>query len=97
MTCCSCKNLDTKKKASGAVSGTAYMCKKNKSYVLGCNNECDKFANASRDNDSCDKIYREGKDWDNDKTSPGTYIFIGLVLLIILIFVLIFNHDLFGI
>ena len=81
MACCSCKNLDTKKKISGAVSGTAYMCKKNKTYVLGCNNECSKFAKASR---------------DNDKTSPVTYIVIGLILLVILIFVFIFNHDIYG-
>lgn len=97
MACCSCKNLDTKKKVNGAVSGTAYMCKKNKSYVLGCYSECSKFAKASRDNDTCDKIYIEGKDWDNNKTCPGTYMVIGFILLIILIFVFIFNHELFGI
>ena len=31
--CCSCKNLDTKKKVDGAVSGSRYYCKKNKTYV----------------------------------------------------------------
>ena len=96
MVCAGCKNLDTKKKADGSVSGTRYMCKKHKVYVGGDNKICDKFAKADRDNDTYNKLYHDGKDWDNDKTSPSTYIIIGLILLVILIFVFIFNHDLFG-
>ena len=97
MACCSCKNLDTKKKVSGVVSGTAYMCKKNKSYVLGCNGECKNFAKASRDNDLCDKIYREGKDWDNDPTSPSTYIIVAIIILVITLIVFLFNMDMYGV
>lgn len=97
MACCSCKNLDTKKKVNGVVSGTAYMCKKHKSYVLGCDNECDKYAKASRDADTCNKIFREGKDWDNDRHSATFYIVIALILLVILLLVFLFNSDLYGI
>lgn len=97
MACCSCKNLDTKKKINGEVSGIAYMCKKHKSYVLGCNDECDNFAKADRDADTCNKLYREGKDWDNDRHSGTFYMVIGIILLIILLFVFLFNRNLFGI
>lgn len=96
MVCAGCKNLDTKKKVDGAVSGTRYMCKKHKVYVGGDNNICDKFAKAGRDNDVYNKLYKEGRDWDNDNTSPGVYIAAALVLLVILIFVFLFNRDLFG-
>ena len=96
MACCSCKNLDTKKKINGVVSGTCYLCKKHKVYVLGCDLECDNFAKASRSASDCDKIYFEGKDWDNDRHSAGFYISIAVILLIILIFVFLFNRDLFG-
>lgn len=93
--CCSCRNLDAKKKLNNVVIETAFMCKENKSYVLRCYSECDKFAKASRHNDSCDKIYRKGKNFYNDETSSGTYITIVIILLVILIIVFIFNHDLF--
>ena len=96
MVCAGCKNLDTKKKADGAVSGVRYMCKKHKVYVGGDNEICDKFAKASRDTDTYNKLYKEGREWDNDKTSHSTYITIAIILLVILIFVFIFNHDLFG-
>ena len=97
MACCSCKNLDTKKKVSGCVSGTSYMCKKHKVYVLGCYDECNSFSKASRDAETCDKIYNEGKKWDNDRHSASFYIIIGLILLAILVLVLLFDHELFGI
>lgn len=97
MACCSCKNLDTKKKVDGVCSGVAYMCKKHKTYVLGCNDECDAFAKCSRDADTCDKIYREGEDWDNDRHSATFYIVIALILLFITLLVFLFNSNLYGI
>lgn len=96
MVCAGCKNLDTKKKADGAVSGVRYYCKKHKSYVGGDNEICDKFANAGRDNDTYNKLYNEGRNWDNDKTSPTVYIVGAIILLIITFLVLIFNSDLYG-
>ena len=97
MVCAGCKNLDTKKKADGAVSGTRYMCKKHKVYVGGDNEICDKFSKAGRDTDTYNKLYREGREWDNDKTSPGTYIIIALILLFITLIVFLFNMDLYGV
>lgn len=96
MVCAGCKNLDTKKKVNGEVSGVRYYCKKNKVYVGGDNEICDKFAKANIDTDTYNNLYKEGKEWDNDRTSPGVYIGAALILLIILIFVFIFNRDLFG-
>lgn len=95
MSCCSCKNLDTKKKVDGAVSGAKYLCKKHKVYVSGDTIECDKFAKCYRDSDTCNKIYKEGKEWDNDKTSPSIYFVIGVILLIILIIVYLCNPELY--
>jgi len=97
MVCAGCKNLDTKKKVNGAVSGVRYQCKKHKIYVGGDNKICDKFAKADRDNDTYHKLYHEGKDWDNDKTSPGTYIIVAIILLVITLIVFLFNMDLYGV
>lgn len=96
MVCAGCKNLDTKKKVQGAVSGVRYLCKKHKVYVGGDNKICDKFAKAGRDTDTYNKLYREGRDWDNDRISPGVYIGATIILLIVLLFVFLFNRDLFG-
>lgn len=85
MSCCSCKNLDEKKKANGACSGAKYYCKKLKTYVSGDMHECDKFTSCYRSVDKCDEIYRDGKNFDNDTTSAGTYIILAIILLVILI------------
>lgn len=96
MVCAGCKNLDTKKKVNGAVSGTRYMCKKHKIYVGGDNKICDKFVKAGRDNDTYHKLYHEGREWDNDNTSPSTYVIIAIILLVITLIVFLFNKDLYG-
>ena len=75
-TCCSCKNLDTKKKVDGACSGAKYNCKKIKNYVSGDTDACDKYEKAYRSNDECDKIFLEGKNWDNDKHTAKFYLII---------------------
>ena len=94
-TCSSCKNLDTKKKVNGACSGVKYNCKKIKKYVAGDMDSCDKYASCYRSVDDCNKIYREGRDWDDDKHSAGFYFFLGLILLIITIIMFLFNKDLY--
>ena len=96
MVCAGCKNLDTKKKVNGEVSGVRYFCKKHKAYIGGDNEICDKFAKADRDNDTYNKLYKEGKEWDNDRTAPGVYIGAAIILLIILLIAILFNHDLYG-
>lgn len=97
MTCSSCKNLDEKKKVDGAVSGARYYCKKHKTYVDGSMDACDKYEKCYRDNDTCDKIYEEGRDFDNDKNSASFYLLIGLILLVLLVIAFLFNSDLYGI
>lgn len=93
--CCSCKNLDTKKKVDGAVRGAKYYCKKLKTYVPGNMDSCEKFESCFRSNDDCDKIFDEGKVWDNDKNTGLFYFIIGLILLIISIIVFLFNRDMY--
>ena len=97
MVCAGCKNLDTKKKIDGAVSGVRYYCKKHKNYVGGNHEICDKFAKGSRDNDTYNKLYKEGREWDNDRTSPGVYIAAAIILLIITLIIFLFNMDLYGV
>ena len=52
---------------------------------------------AYRDNDAYNKLYDEGRKWDNDKTSPGVYIIAAIVLLIITFIIFLFNSSLYGI
>ena len=94
--CCSCKNLDEKKSAKGAVSGCKYYCKKLKTYVSGDDDSCPKFEKSiTRSTDKCNDIFKEGKDFYNDTHSVGYYGVILLILVIIMILILIFNHDLY--
>ncbi len=94
--CAGCKNLDEKKKVDGAVSGTRYYCKKSKKYIDGSMNVCDKFEKSYiRDIDTYNKIYKEGKDWDNDAHSASFYLIIGVILLIILLIVYLCNPGLY--
>ena len=94
-TCSSCKNLDTKKKVDGACSGAKYNCKKLKAYVTGDTDACQKYEKCYRSTDDCNKIYREGREWDNDKHSASFYFLIGIILLILLIIVFLFNREMY--
>ncbi len=95
MVCAGCKNLDTKKKVDGSVSGTKYYCKKNKKYISGSMEVCPKFAKSYRDTDTYNKIYEEGEKWDDDNTSPFAYFIIAIILLIVLALVYLFNPELY--
>ena len=94
-TCSSCKNLDDKKKVDGACGGAKYNCKKLKTYVSGDTDACEKYEKCFRSNDDCNKIYSEGREWDNDKHSASFYLIIGIILLIITLIVFLFNRDLY--
>lgn len=94
-TCSSCKNLDTNKKVDGACSGAKYNCKKLKVYVAGDTDACEKYEKSYRSNDDCNKIYREGRDWDNDKHSAKFYLIVGIALLIITIIMILINRDMY--
>ena len=93
--CCSCKNLDTKKKANGHISGTKYYCKKAGTYVSGDTDACGKYESCFRSNSDIEKIYNEGKKWSDDTTPIGVYFFMLIVLLIILLIVYIFVPGVF--
>ncbi len=94
-TCSSCKNLDTKKKVDGACSGAKYNCKKLKTYIAGDMDACEKYESCYRSNDDCNKIYREGREWDNDTHSASFYFILAFILFIITFIVFLFNRNLF--
>ena len=83
--CCSCKNLDTKKKVSGKTSGAKYYCKKLETAVSGDNPACEKYAPSFRSNSETDEIYRDGKNWSDDSASVGAYLIIAIILVVLLI------------
>ena len=56
---------------------------------------CEKYEKCFRSNDDCNKIYREGRDWDNDNHSASFYLIIGAIILIITIIMFLFNRDLY--
>ena len=80
--CSSCSNLKEKDKKEGE-TGAVYMCSKLKTYVQG-NDCCDKYSeDIMRKVSKRDEIYREGEKYSNDKTEPGTYLFIVIFLVIL--------------
>lgn len=90
--CCSCDNLDPKKKKPGKLNGNLYYCKKVKNYVNPTSSECEKFQKAyKRKNYEIDEIYHEGKIYSNDGTPMGLYVVLLVVLIILAIIVNIFN------
>ena len=57
---------------------------------------CDKFDKAYRDTDTYNKLYNEGREWDNDRTSSSVYIVAAIILLVITFIIFLFNSDLYG-
>ena len=85
--CCSCKNLDSSKKVAGEVAGTKYYCKKLKTYVTGDTDACGKYESSFRNNDDISRIYKEGKQWDNDNKSVGGYLAVAVILLLLILII----------
>lgn len=82
--CCSCSNLDTKKKSAGKVNGNLYYCKKMKTYVNASKTGCEKFEKASgRKSWETDELYKDGKLYDNDTTPISLYLFLMVILIIL--------------
>lgn len=95
MTCSSCKYLNENKKLDGKVSGCEYFCNKNKYFVNGQNNACNKYESSFRRTNRCNEIYNEGKDFYNDIHSVSYYLFILIIVIIISIIARISNPELF--
>lgn len=86
MGCCNCKYLNENDKKEGKVSGCCYFCKKKNCYVAGNSNICDDFSNDySRKRYISDEIYHNGREYYDDDTSIGFYLFVLFILIIILI------------
>ena len=84
MYCCSCKNLDPKKKSPGKANGNLYFCKKAKTFVYASSSKCKNFEKASgRKSYEIDEIYKESKLYDNDTTPLGLYVILLIVLVIV--------------
>ena len=82
--CADCKNLDLNKTKDGKVSGKLYYCKKAKKYVNPSMCSCDSFNKTySRNRYECEKIYKDGKAYDDNDMPLGVYITIFMVLLVL--------------
>lgn len=92
--CCSCDNLDTKKSSAGKVNGKLYYCKKLKTFVNTSKlKDCDNYKKAfKRKSWETDEIYKEGKSYDNDTTPISVYIILLLILIILGLFLGVFNQ-----
>ena len=95
MTCCSCKYLNEEKKLDGKVSGCEYFCNKNKWFINGQDNACDKYESSFRGTNRCNEIYNDGKNFYNDTHSVSYYLFILIVIIIIAIIARISNPEFF--
>lgn len=81
--CCSCKYLKEKDKKDGKVSGSVYLCTKTKKYVSGASDCCKDYSkDPLRKSHVTNEIYRNGRKFHNDDTSPGTYlaVLVGLII-----------------
>lgn len=84
MGCCHCRYLLENNKLEGRCLGALYYCSKQKRYVNGTKDECDKYLR-----DYCktavisNEIYANGRNYCNDDKSPMFYLFILIVMIIL--------------
>ena len=72
--CSSCKNLDSKNKSMGAVSGAKYFCKVKGCFVYGNDDECSAWKeDIVRKDYECDKIFEDGELYINDTKFVKSY------------------------
>lgn len=95
MTCCSCKYLNEDKKLDGKVSGREYFCNKNKCFINGQDNACNKYESSFRSTNRCNEIYNDGENFYNDTHSVSYYLFILIIVIIIFVIARINNPELF--
>lgn len=67
----------------GKVNGCLYFCKLKQEYKYGCDNCCENFEKVDRNNDVIEKIYQDGKEYDDIAASPEVLLLISVVLVII--------------
>lgn len=92
MGCCSCKYLNENCKKEGKVSGCLYYCSKIKAYVNGASDSCDDYCfEYGRKVYTRDEIYNDGKTYYNDTTPVGFYLVILIILIILGLFLGVFN------
>lgn len=90
--CCSCKYLNENKKIEGRVNGSLYYCSKLKTYVNGASGSCDNyFIDHGRKIYTRDEIYDDGKKYYNDTTPVGFYLVVLIILIILGLFLGVFN------
>ena len=86
--CNSCRNLDPEAKKPGKTSGAQYFCKVKNTYVDATSNACENYEDGFRNNDENNKIYKDSKEFNDNSTSIGSYLFI---LALLIIFALIYS------
>lgn len=80
--CNSCANLDYDSRKPGKASGALYFCKKKNTYVNGAKDYCELYESGLLETHKKNQVYEDGKNYDDDNSSIGSYLFI-LILLVI--------------
>ena len=92
MGCCSCKYLNENCKMEGKVSGSLYYCSKLKPSVNGASGRCANYCiDHGRKVYTRDEIYDDGKKYYNDTTPVGFYLVVLIILIILGLFLGVFN------
>ena len=87
--CSDCDFLNTSKKKEGSIDGCLYECSKNKKFVGGNMEACDKFEKSwSRKYYENNELYDQGRRYSDKAKGSIAFIYILLVILVILAFVL---------
>lgn len=91
MGCYNCKYLKMEDRKDGKTNGSVYYCTKLKKYVNGADDGCDDYyKDYGRKTYESNEIYENGRHYNDDDTSIGTYLFLAIVLGIIALIVNIF-------
>ena len=88
--CNSCWYLDPKAKKPGKVSGCLYFCNNKKNYVNASKDYCENYKDGLRDSVENNEIYENSRNYDDDNTPLGTYLFIFVLIVIVGIICVIF-------
>ena len=85
MACYNCKHLEVNNRKDGSTNGCLYYCSKNKTFVNGACDGCDKYSrDSSRKTYTCNEIYNNGRHYTNGSSAPLSLRIVLIIILIIL-------------
>ena len=94
MCCYDCCYLKQDNKKEGKVNGAVYYCSKQKKYVSGTSEGCDKHEHDVLKNSSVrDEIYNNGVHYSNNDVSIGGGVTLIVLLLLLKIILTLLGYD----